>query len=71
MRLFWKDGGLEFPETYDQLEYIGFKWAGNHAMFTGSVSLQSSSLNLNNLNLTPPSRHFSPPMYSCLILSEL
>ena len=39
VRLFWKDGGLEFPETYDQLEYIGFKWAGNHAMFTGSVSL--------------------------------
>ena len=27
VRIGWRDRGVSFPESYDELEYIGFTWA--------------------------------------------
>ena len=36
IKISWKDSGVSFPETYDELEYIGFQWAQEQGSISSS-----------------------------------
>lgn len=54
----WRGQGVAFPESYDELEYIGFRWATEDPM-----QVSSSSVQYGNLNYTV--------LYSCFKFNRL